>query len=133
MNKRGLITLSGLLWAIAGFNILRKGIPAMIDDHRILIILGALLVGTGFLFMFNKVSRKYTDRIIGLEGEHFPFYRFMSLKGYLLIGFMMTLGITAAHIPGMPQAFFAFFYTGLGTGLSYGAIRFFISAFTAKV
>lgn len=129
MNKRGLIALSGLLWSIAGFNILRKGIPALVADHRWWVVLATLIVMSGFTAMFKKVSGRYADRIVNLEGKYFPFYRFMSLKGYLLIGFMMSLGIGLARIPGMPRVFFAFFYTGLGTGLSIGAVRFWIKAF----
>lgn len=128
VSKRGLLILSGLLWSIAGFNVLRKGLSTLVLDHRWWIVLLAILIGVGFLLMFRDVVRKYTLRIRTLEGEQFPFYRFMSLKGYLLIGFMMTLGITMGLIPGMPTSFFASFYTGLGTGLSYGALRFFIES-----
>lgn len=119
--------MSGALWSIAGFNILRKGIPALLSDHRWFIVILAILVTTGFTLMFRKVSASYTNRIVNLEGERFPFYRFMSLKGYLVIGFMMSLGIFLTKIPGMPQSFFAWFYPGLGTGLSYGAVNFFIN------
>lgn len=129
VSKQGLLILSGLLWSIAGFNVLRKGLSALTEDHRWWIVLLAIFIGTGFLMMFRGVVRKYTARIRTLEGEQFPFYRFMSLKGYLLIGFMMTLGIALSLIPGMPTAFFASFYTGLGTGLSYGALRFFYNAY----
>lgn len=130
ISKRGLLILSCLLWSIAGFNVLRKGLSALMEDHRWWILLLAPLIGAGFLMMFRGVVRKYTLRIHTLEGERFPFYRFMSLRGYLLVGFMMTLGITMGLIPGMPTAFFASFYTGLGTALSYGALRFFSNAYT---
>ena len=121
--------MSGTLWSIAGFNILRKGIPALLSDHRWFIVILAIVITTGFTLMFRKVSTSYTNRIVNLEGERFPFYRFMSLKGYLVIGFMMSLGIFLTKIPGMPQSFFAWFYTGLGIGLSYGAVNFFINCF----
>lgn len=128
VSKRGLLILSGLLWSIAGFNVLRKGLTALVEEHSWWIVLLAFIIGTGFVMMFRGVSEKYSRRIYTLQGEKFPCYRFMSLKGYLLIGFMMTLGITMGLIPGMPTAFFASFYTGLGTGLAYGAIRFFINS-----
>lgn len=129
LGKRGLLILSGLLWSIAGFNVLRKGLVALAEDHRWWVVLLAIAIGAGFLMMFRGVVRKYTERILSLPGERYPFYRFMSVKGYLLIGFMMTLGITMGLIPGMPTAFFASFYTGLGTALSYGAVRFFVNAY----
>lgn len=120
--------MSGALWAIAAFNILKKGIPALVGTHGPVVVVAALIVAVGFFMMFRKVSRKYTDRIWDLEGERFPFYRFMSLKGYLLIGFMMSMGIGLGHIPGMPEHFFAGLYPGLGFGLLSGSLRFFYSS-----
>lgn len=129
VSKRILLIMSGLLWSIAGCNVLRKGLVALAEDHRGWVIWLALLIGIGFMMMFRGVVRKYSTRIRTLDGERFPFYRFMSVKGYLLIGFMMSLGIAVSLIPGMPVAFFASFYSGLGAALCYGAIRFFINCF----
>lgn len=128
MSKKGLIATSGILWAIAAFNILKKGIPALITDHRVLIVVVAIAIATGFTLMFRKVSAKYTARVLNLEGEKFPIYMFMSVKGYILIGIMMSMGIGFSLIPGMPSEFFAAFYPGLGLGLLSGSIRFFINA-----
>lgn len=128
VSKRTLLILSGMLWSIAGFNVLRKGLSALGEDHRWWIVLLAVVIGTGFLMMFRGIVRKYSERICTLEGERHPAYRFMSAKGYMVIGLMMSMGIGMGLIPGMPTAFFASFYTGLGTGLSYGAIRFFINS-----
>lgn len=55
-----------------------------------------------------------------------PIYLTFSLKGYLVIAFMITLGITLRHIPGIPSSFFAWFYLGLGPGLLSAGIRFLI-------
>lgn len=127
VSKRGLLIMSGLLWSIAGFNVLRKGLLSLAQDHRWWILLLAIAIGAAFLLMFRGVVRKYSQRIFSLPGERHAAYLFMSRKGYLLIGVMMGLGIAMSHVPGMPLAFFASFYTGLGTGLTYGAIRFFTS------
>lgn len=127
-SKRGLLVLNGLLWSIAGYNVLRKGISALAEDYRWWIVLLAGVIGAGFLMMFRNVVRKYTLRIQTLDGEHFPFYRFMSTKGYLLIGLMILLGIGMRLIPNMPITFFASFYSGLGSGLTYGAIQFLINS-----
>lgn len=130
MNKRGLIITNALLWTFASYKILGKAVPAIIADHRWWVVAIGLVVLTGFTIMFHKVSSKYTRRILSLEGERFPIWKFMSAKGYILIGFMMSMGIGLGHIPGMPQAFFASFYTGLGTGLGYGAVKYLVKACT---
>lgn len=132
MTKRHLLLLSALLWSFAAYKILSKGLPCLLEDHRWWIILICLVLAAGFILMFNRVSNKYSLRIHNLEGERFPFYKFMSPKGYVLIAFMMTLGISLGHIPGMPKAFFAAFYPALGSGLTFGAIKYLYKAICAK-
>lgn len=56
----------------------------------------------------------------------------VSLKGYLIIAFMITLGISLKYIPGIPASFFAWFYMGLGPGLLSAGIRFLIRWWKAK-
>lgn len=128
MKKRGLIAVNGLLWASASFNILRKGMHAIVMDHRLPVVLVAIAIGAGFFMMFRKVSLRYCERIMKLQGERFPLYMFMSTKGYMLIGLMMSMGIAFNHIPAIPTVFFAGFYPGLGFGLLSGAIRFLVCA-----
>jgi len=49
---------------------------------------------------------------------------FLSTKGYILIIFMMCLGISLKFIPGVPTEFFASFYCGLGPALIIAAAQF---------
>ena len=44
-----------------------------------------------------------------------------------MMAFMMTLGIVLRSSGLLPDEFFAFFYTGLGTSLSIAGILFLIS------
>lgn len=129
LSKRALLLLNALLWSVAGLNVLRRGLPALLSCLRLPILLPALAVALAFLLLFRRVSAAYSRRIIGLRGERFPFFRFMSGRGYLVIGLMMTMGIVFSRIPGLPEAFFALLYPGLGLGLSYGAIRFAVNSF----
>ena len=132
VGKRGLVATSGVLWAIAAFSILRKGIPALVAEPRVLVVNAAVIIAAGFFMMFRKVSNRYTERVWALEGERFPIYKFMSPRGYLLIGIMMSMGIGFSFIPGMPQAFFAALYPGLGLGLLSGSLRFFYRSLTGN-
>ena len=59
-------------------------------------------------------------------------FKTFSLKGYLIIAFMITLGITMKYIPGLPESFFAWFHTGLGAGLLSAGIRFLIRWWKAR-
>lgn len=120
--------MNALLWAFAAYKILGKGLPALYACHGWMVILPALVIAVGFIFMFHRVSGKYTMRILGMEGDRFPPYKFMSAKGYILIAVMMSMGIALGKIPAVPEEFFASFYPGLGSGLAYGALRYIVAA-----
>lgn len=132
MKRRYLYLASALLWSFASYKIRGKGLPALAVDHRLWVVAVCLAVAAGFLAMFYKVSGSYILRIRNLEGEKFHLYQFMSLKGYCVIGFMMTLGILLGRIPGAPDALFATLYPGLGSGLAFGALRFLISGLKSR-
>lgn len=76
--------------------------------------------------MFAGIVRKYSERTQALPGPKEPIYKTFSLKGYLIIAFMITLGITLKYVPGIPQSFFAWFYLGLEAGLLSAGVRFLI-------
>ena len=86
----------------------------------------SLVVFAGFYMMFTGIVRKYSERIHALPRPKEPIYKTFSLKGYLIIAFMITLGISLKYIPGIPEPFFAWFYLGLGPGLLSAGIRFLI-------
>ena len=92
----------------------------------------SLLVFAGFYMMFTGIVRKYSERIHSLPGPKEPVYKTFSLKGYLIIAFMITLGISLKYIPGIPEPFFAWFYLGLGPGLLSAGIRFLIRWWKAR-
>ena len=46
------------------------------------------------------------------------------MKGWILVLFMMGLGISLKFIPGVPTEFFATFYCGLGPALIAAAAKF---------
>ena len=49
---------------------------------------------------------------------------FLPVKGWILVIFMICLGISLKHIPGVPTEFFASFYCGLGPALVSAAYLF---------
>lgn len=121
VNKKYLILTNAILWAAAGSNILRIGIRAALDDGS-MIWLWSILVFALFGLMFFRVIGKNVKRINEMEGEKAPLYKFLTVKGYLIIAFMMTLGIVLRHIGSIPNSFFAYFYTGLGSALTLAGI-----------
>lgn len=121
VRKQWLIVANGLLWMAAGVNIARIGIKCAlsIDGHA---YLWAILVFAAFFTMFSRVIGKNTKRIKAMVEPKAPLYKFLTLKGYLIIAFMMTLGIVLRSLGTIPDTFFAFFYTGLGSALTLAGL-----------
>ena len=123
-----LLAINGLLWTAIGTKITITGLShyLRIDSPRALIwmIPLSVIVFAGFYMMFTGVVRKYSDRITSMTEEKTSIFRTFSLKGYIVIAFMIALGIVLKRIPAIPSNFFAWFYCGLGPGLLSAGLRF---------
>ena len=125
----GLLAVNGLLWTAIGTKIAVTGVSRYLQTESGKLwwmIPLSVLVFAGFYMMFTGIVRKYAERIHALEGPKEPVWKTFGLKGYLIIAFMITLGISLKYIPGIPAPFFAWFYLGLGLGLLSAGIRFLI-------
>lgn len=132
--------VAGLVWLAAGANILRIGMLSVLASwgqgkpwRDAMLPVFILLVLTGFSLMFYRIVGKHEKRMLGYAEEKVSVFLFFDLKGYLMMAFMMGLGIFLRRGSFMPDYFFAFFYTGLGTALSVSGFRFIARFFHLKV
>ena len=132
IKKEKLLIVAGAVWALAGINILRIGITSYLQGSFLywMPFVSALILFC-FLWMFKRVVRKNTNRILSYS-ETVSVFAFLDAKGYLLMAFMMGLGITLRAIDLLPTAFFAVFYTGLGTALTLAGVLFIRNYFKAR-
>ena len=130
---RHLILVNGLLWSAIGIKILLTGISyyLQLPEIHCWYYLLSLLVFAGFYVMFTGIVRKYAERIEAMPEPKTSIFKTFSVKGYIIIAFMITLGITLKRIPQMPDSFIAWFYCGLGPGLLSAGIRFIIRWWTS--
>ncbi len=133
VNREHLLLMQVLCWFGPGVKILITGIQAMlqvsITHHERVwwLCVIAVVVAISFSLMFNNFVKRYTARILNFPERKKSLFAFFDLHGYILIFFMMGLGISLKFIPGMPAEFFAGFYPGLGIALTIAGIRYFIS------
>lgn len=132
VNREHLLLMQVLVWLAPGIVIARKGILALLqvnhtNPERVWwLTIIALAVVVTFSLMFNNFIKRYTARILSFPERKKSLFAFLNLRGYILITFMMCLGIVLKYIPGMPAEFFAGFYPGLGTALSIAGIRYLV-------
>lgn len=127
VNKQFLLITAGLVWIIAGVNILRIGIVTWINNaENWMFKIGEATIVFLFFFIliFKKLYYKHTLRIEQKkEDKHCPF-SFFDIKGWLIMIFMITLGITIRSFHLLPESFISVFYTGLSIALILTGILF---------
>lgn len=126
--KRHLLLANAIVWGAPGIKILITGVKsyfALWPSKSILwLALGTILVMTGFVWMFSRIVKKYSDRIMDFPQQKKSILTLLPVKGWILVIFMICLGISLKHIPGVPTEFFASFYCGLGPALISAAYLF---------
>ena len=127
VQKQTLILIAGIVWAIAGFKIVRIGLVAYQGNFTWWRALLSVAVYAVFqIFIFGKMVGKHTNRILQYEEERQNFFRFFDTKSYLIMVFMMTLGIGLRVSGVVPNGFIAYFYTGLGASLLTAGVLFIV-------
>lgn len=126
VKKRNLLLIASIVWVIAGFNVLKIGITCYINYVSIINITASLIIFSLFLFLiFKKLVNKHTVRIKNYKEEKQFFLNFFDLKSFLIMFFMITLGIIIRKFNLLPEKIIAIFYSGLGTSLFLAGILFF--------
>lgn len=123
--KRILLIIAGIIWMIAGFNVVRLGIISygLIEMKWYLPVLSVVIFG-GFGMMFYKMTQKHGKRIKGYEEDYRPVWNFFDIKSYSIMAVMMGGGIGLRNAGIFPDIFVAFFYTGLGCALFLAGVCF---------
>lgn len=125
VKKENLLLLASIVWAIAGFNVLRIGIIAYKGNLSLVNFLFSILIFAVFqLMVFGKLVRKHTKRIINYQQERQLFLKFFDIKSFFIMAFMITFGI-GLRVSGIcPDIFITVFYTGLGASLFLAGLLF---------
>lgn len=125
-----LYLLDGIIWTGAGVNILRIGITTWAGGsfRWYVAAIASIAILMAFGAMFSSIVRKNRTRIDAMEDEKVFFWKMMPLKSWIILAFMMTLGIMLRSSGIASDFFIAFFYCGLGTALLSSGIRYIVTA-----
>ena len=126
VNRKTLLYIAGIVWIIAGLNILRIGVVTWMNDtHDWLFRVGEAIVVflLFFNFVFRRLYNKHTERISKKGEKNCPF-SFFDIKGWIIMIFMISFGIAARHFHWLSNSFISFFYTGLSSALIITGILF---------
>lgn len=120
VSRRVLLFIAGGLWIIAGINILRIGVITWLDTSQYWLFKVAETIVVFLLFfflVFRRLFQKYTLRISQKKEKSCPF-SFFDIKGWIMMTFMITLGILVRKFHWLPDSFISVFYIGLSIALA---------------
>ena len=79
-----------------------------------------------FLLVFRKVSKRYVTRIIQHKYERPCIFGFFDVRGYILMSFMITMGILVSHWSVIPELYKGTFFISLGLSLLASSIFYIV-------
>ena len=126
VRKQTLLLLAGIVWLIAGLNVLTVGINTWLATEMEWYLktgFAILTFSIFFFLIFQPLYKKYTARILSFEDKNHIF-SFFDVKGWLIMAFMITLGVNIRKFSLLPNTFITPFYTGLSIALSLTGFHF---------
>lgn len=134
VRRKTLLFLAGLIWSIAGFNILKIGITTYSKYLQIQnFFISSIIFLIFWFFIFDKLVIKHTKRINAYQDEKKFFWNFFDIPSFMIMAFMMTMGISIRSFHLLPDIFIAVFYSGLGFALFMAGMKFFKNYFNLEV
>jgi hypothetical protein len=137
VDKKFLLITAGIMWCGVGVMLILFAESWLIHFEgrgALLFAFAGVLAGIPIHFLgFLKLARKNINRLTALAGKK-CFFSFITWKSYLIIVFMVTLGITLRH-SSIPRQYLSILYNGIGLGLFLSGIVYIASSirlFTEK-
>lgn len=127
VNRSFLLITAGIVWIFAGCNILRIGIitwTSSSQDWLFKVCEAIVVFLLFFIFVFKRLYNKHTQRIEQKKADKNCPFSFFDVKGWIVMTFMITMGITIRVFKLLPDTFISVFYTGLSLALIATGILF---------
>ena len=128
VSKRFLLLEAAFVWTFAGGMLLYRGGVMLAASSGFSWIKIIISLCGGLIFyklMFSKISRKHIIRITNLQGDYHLFHQFFSLKSYLMMLGMISLGIFLRKTEIVPIPALSLTYITMGVPLLLSSFRFY--------
>lgn len=129
VDVRYLFLISGLLWSGAGLFLNRLAFGWLINgdyaNKTLYFLAGIILAIAIHSFGFSRVANKNIARIESKGDRDTSIFAFQKFSGYLIIIFMMSLGLFMRNAQFIPKNLLAILYIGIGTGLILSSLKYY--------
>ena len=130
--KRVLLFIAAAIWTFAGCMLMFRGYKMTDTSNPWLWLILLLALSGGILFylkLFSKISLKHTLRILGLKEDYPCVFSFFNFRSYILMAFMITMGITLRTTGWVPPVYLSFMYLMMSVPLLISSVRFYYTGF----
>jgi hypothetical protein len=127
--RHWLMGIAGVMWSAVGVLLCGLAVYWLVNAQIAwewdvsLELIGVAAAIAVYSFGFSRIARKNIERLCSLSDRPCLF-AFQAWKSYLLIGFMMALGITLRH-SAVPKHYLAVVYTTIGGALFCGSFQYY--------
>ena len=127
VSKMWLFILAGVMWSVVGLMLCSLAFGWLVDLHSFnalwIGLIGLAISLVVYRFGFLRIAQKNIDRLHAFLGKVSPF-AFMPPKSYLLVVFMMALGM-AMRTSAIPKAYLAVLYIAIGAALFFSSLHYY--------
>jgi len=130
--KRLLLFIAAALWTFAGSMLMFKGYKMLDTTTRLLGLKLVVALAGGILFylrLFSKLSLKHTLRILKMKEAYPCAFSFFNFRSYLVMAFMISMGITLRTTGWIPLPYLAYLYLMMSVPLLLSSLRFYYTGF----
>lgn len=126
VDKKVLILLPGIMWCGVGVMLIHFAViwlwPYQPKEQVMFYSFGFLAAMPIHHFGFLKIADKNISRLMPITDKRNVF-SFMTWKSYLIVVFMVSLGIFLRH-SAIPKRYLSILYNGIGLALFLSGIRY---------
>jgi len=120
-----------MLWSFAGGQILILSYKSFRINGNIsweYVLASVVIFYLFFRFVFRKIVKKHTHRIMSSRLSEHCIFSFFDAKGYMVMSLMIAVGIAIRNAHLINPIYLGAFYLGLGPAILSAGIMFLISA-----
>lgn len=129
VNKNILQLISGILWTGIGIllpSFTIKWFPLLNEKEKLIVLIIGIILGiTIAYFGFSKIANKNINRI-NQYNKKISVFKFQTWKSYILIIFMINLGVFMRTSGKVPKNILVPIYLGIGIALFISSFKYYI-------
>lgn len=127
--KNWLYFVAGLLWSAVGVMLLSRAAgwlkPLGLAGALPYAAAGMFVALVFYFLVFSKLAGKNVKRIEQMSRKKVGIFAFQAWKSYLIVIFMIVLGISLRHYTALSKPLLAIIYIGVGGGLFLSSLRYY--------